>query len=266
MPIMSHKAEKPAEAKEVIVAKTESDVAAATESATMPVQKANQELLESKSNTVAFVAALGDPSREDVTPENLEKGIKRHVDPTIVGFAFKALEDMDVPDCGTPKDLRNNNMAYVDATGKKHVKAGEVFYLTRFETGLMLSPEEFNGKATGGEMPVGCTYTAKRKTTKTGVPIAASSASAVPTVSLRPLSQGMSIKDIKMIDVLTFTQETKENGQSRKQRTINPGFEKWQSLCEAATRTVSAGAGAAANQKQRSTGAVKFLEIVNARK
>ena len=265
MPIMVHKDKKEKEVKANVVS-TENEVATAVESATMPVQKANQELLESKSNTIAFVAALGDPSREDVTPENLEKGIKRHVDPTIVGFAFKALEDMEVPDCGTPKDLKSNNMAYVDATGKKAVKAGEIFYMTRFETGLLLSPEEFNGKATGGEMPVGCTYTSKRKTTKTGVPIAASSASAVPTVSLRPLSQGMSIKDIKMIDVLTFTSETKENGQTRKQRTINPGFEKWQSLCEAATRTVTAGGSAASNQKQRSTGAVKFLEIVNARK
>lgn len=265
MPLMPHKKTEEAKVENNVV-KTESEVAAATESATIPVQKPNQDLLESKSNTVAFVAALGDPSREDVTPENLEKGIKRRVDPTIVGFAFKALEDMEVPDCGTPKDLKTNNMAYVDVAGKKAVKAGEVFYLTRFETGLMLSPEEFNGKATGGEMPVGCTYTAKRKTTKTGVPIAASSASLVPTVSLRPLKPGMSIKDIKMIDVLTFTKETRENGQDRKNRTINPGFEKWQSLCETAPRAVSVGAGTASDQKQRSTGAVKFLEIVNARK
>lgn len=269
MPLATRK--KPVEAevekKEAAVENTEKEVVATSVSAKVPVEEIKEDVFESKCDKIAFVAALGDPSRDDVTPADVEKGIARRVDPTIVGFAFKILEDMEVPDCGIPADLKENNMAYVDKEGKKMVKAGETVYLTRFETGMLLAPQEFNGKATGGQMPVGCTFTVKKKTTKAGAVSTVSGANTVPVVSLRPLKTGMSIKDIEMINVLTFTSEKKENGQTRKTRKIVPGFEKWESLCKvsassAGTRTRSA----ASNRSERSKGAQVFLSIVNARK
>ncbi len=248
------------------VENTEKEVATSAVASKVPVEEINKDVFESKCDKVAFVAALGDPSRDDVTPENVEKGIAKRVDPTIVGFAFKALEDMEVPDCGTPADLKENNMAYVDKNGKKAVKAGEIFHLTRFETGMLLAPQEFNGKATGGEMPVGCTFTIKKKTTKSGAVSTVSGATNVPVVSLRPLKTGMSIKDIEMIPVLTFTSEKKENGQSRKIRTINPGFEKWESLCKVSATTGVRRASSTTAKAARSQGAAAFLQIVNSRK
>lgn len=262
MPLATHKKEKPI----TETVKTEKEVAAANLSASNPVQEIDEKIFESKCDKIAFVAAIGDPSRDDVTPANPEKGIEKRVDPTIVGFAFKVLEDMEVPDCGIPEDLKENNMAYVNAQGKKAVKAGEIVHLTRFETGLLLSPEEFNSKATGGEMPVGCTYTIKKETAKSGATATVSSASRVPTVSLRPLKTGMSIKDIEMILCLDFTTESKENGQTRKKRVIKPGFEKWESLCKVSTTTRTRSTSASAKQATRSKGAVEFLKIVNARK
>lgn len=245
---------------------TEKAVAEATAKAQMPVQEVNPEVLGSKSGTIAFVAALGDPSRDDITPANPEKGIERRVDPTIVGYAFKALEDMLVPDCGAPEDLKENPMAYVDAHGTKQVKAGDTFYLTRFETGMLLSPEEFNGRATGGEMPVAVSYTIYGAKAKDGSTAKVSDATRVPSVALRPAKTGMSIKDIAMINVLDFTTTKAENGQTRKKRTIKAGFEKWASLCKERTSAPRANSGSSEAKATRNRNAATFLAIVNSKK
>lgn len=247
---------------------TEKVVAQAAAKAQTPVAEVDSAVLGSKSATVAFVAALGDPSRDDITPANPEKGIARRVDPTIVGYAFKALEDMQVPDCGTPENLKDNPMAYVEGQvhGKKAVKAGETFYLTRFETGMLLSPEEFNGRATGGEMPVAVSYTIYGAKGKDGVTAKVSDATRVPSVALRPANQGMSIKDIAMINVLDFTTEKAENGQTRKKRTIKAGFEKWESLCKERTVAARGSRGTSEPKSVRNKNAATFLAIVNSKK
>lgn len=243
---------------------TSKDTAKATVEAQIPVQETNEEIIESKCDKIAFVAALGDPSRDDITPADENKGIERRIDPTIVGFAFKVLEDMEIPDCGTQDDLKENNMSYANINGKRMAKAGEVVYLTRFETGMLLSPEEFNGKATGGELPVVVTYQSSGAASKKGTTATVSEATKVPSVALRPLKKGSSIKDIEMIPVLDFTSEKLPNGKTRKKRTIRPGFEKWAPLCK--ERIPGSGSKREAVKKTtRSKGAEAFLAIVAAK-
>lgn len=251
---------------EAPVATNEKVITDAVAEATAPVEapEENSGILQSKSDTIAFVAAIGDPSRDDVTPNPDDPKNPKRVDPTIVGFAFKATEDLDVPDCGTPADLKNNSMDYVAemVNNTRHVAAGEIFYLTRFETGLLLSREEYNSVITGGDMPVKVVYQ-KRKDNVVGGVATVSNLTPLPSVSLRPIDAGKSIKDIKMIECLSFTKEATEKGAAKKTRTLNPGFEKWESL--AAVKTVARGARTSTANKDRITrnkAASAFLDIV----
>lgn len=241
------------------------EVETAAVNAQAPIAEVDSENLGIKSDKLEFVAALGDPSRDDVTPADVKKGTPKRIDPTIVGYAFKVLEDMEVPECGTGDDLKDNPMSYKDKDGKRMAKAGETIYLTRFETGMLLSQPEFNSRVTGGNMPVSVSYTFFGPKPKDGALPTVTSTSRIPSVTLRPAQTGQSIKDIQMIPVLTFTAEKDANGRPRKKRTIIPGFEKWAPLCK--ERTVAARPRAGATAKAaRNKKADIFLQIVAGKK
>lgn len=256
MAVLTSNAKKATQAKEVNKAVVDAVAA--------PEEKVNTDILGSKSASVAFVAALGDPSRDDITIRTVNGKETRQVGPTIVGYRFKALEDMEVPDCGTEIDLKADPMAYQNPDGRKAVKAGETFDLTRFETGLLMSPPEFNAKVTGGEMQVVCTYQVKGKKTAEGV-AKISDATQLPMVSVRIMGTG-SIKDVPMVNVLNCQKTTAENGVTRKTRTPIAGFEKWASLCKETVRRTSGGATAATPAKTWNQGAKTFMNILAAKK
>lgn len=97
----------------------------------------------SKSEKVAFVCALGDPTSKQ---PRVDKGVQKDSF-TVCGYKFKALEDVDVPVLkitGGKKDPLN-----YDDQGTKHVKAGEVFALNLAETGMMMSRVEYAGTFSG---------------------------------------------------------------------------------------------------------------------
>lgn len=261
---------KPAEAPAPAAAgkKIELEKATAAAMADIPVQSIDESILGSKSDTVAFVAALGDPSDPDTTTTEVGGQKDVRVVPRIVGYRFKALVDMEVPDCGTEDDFKKNKMSFVaeKKNNRRPVKAGETFDLTRFETGMLLSPVEFNGKATGGDKPVQAVYQMSKKTAADGSIAKVSAATALPTVSLRALTG--SIMDYQMINVLNFTTEDIKNSEGkvvskRKHRTIIPGFEKWAPLCNVAQRRATTVAKSPA--AKRLSGADVFLKIVNAK-
>lgn len=238
---------------------------AATAAATVdvPVNETPDEVFGSKSDTIIFVAALGDPSRDDVTTKTVDGVEKKSVDPTIVGYAFKCTEDVEVPDFGIPKDLKKNPMDYENLEGTRKVKAGEIFYLTRMETGAFLSQDEYSGRTTGGDMPTTVTYGSFRKTNKNGQQSAAAAGSDVATVSLRATNPNSSIKDIKMIHVLESVDSVGEGGRKIKKRTLNQGFEKWQSLCAVAARPKGTRAGAGSKPaSKRNDRALAFKAIL----
>lgn len=212
-----------------------------------------QDGLGAKSGAIEFIAPLGDPSKPDITidPKTKEKTTTHF----IVGYRFKALEDLVVPECGLGDDARKNLMSFADKNGTKAVKAGDEFDLTRFETGLLLAPAEYNGRISGG----GKCFTVVYGSLKSRDNIVTTDE--IPTVSLR--AESGSIKDYNFIDVLTADPETNNEGKViRKHRTIVPGFEKWAPLCKETIRAPKVGGGATSPKATRNKAAEAFLNIV----
>lgn len=102
-----------------------------------------KQLEGSKSDKVAFIGALGDPNKPQFRKEN-KKDIPSHV---VVGYAFKALEDMEVPRA----DIKSGFKSFMDVgpMSKEQVKAGETFYLNVFETGALISETVYGGTFSG---------------------------------------------------------------------------------------------------------------------
>ena len=247
--------------KEEVAEKTKAVVNAETE---ITEEAANVEV-GNLSKNLSFVAALGDPSRDDVTPVTKDGKTFKKVDPTIVGYRFVADIDLEVPDCPPGDDLKSNLMSFTgDPYKTRTVKAGVPFDLTKFETGMLISRPEFNGKALGGEKPVTCAYTNTARKSSDGKIAKTSAATAVPSITIRGLSG--SIKDYEMIHVLSFTKEKGENGRVKITRTINKGFEKWSALCKEVVRKRSTSASTASAVNKRNKGAAAFLQIAGAKK
>lgn len=251
-----------------IVAKEEVKVAApeVVTGETAQAEVAKDVVFGTARKSLAFVRPLGDPSNPDTTRVKAEDGTEsRKVTSTIVGYKFKVLEDMQVPDCGTNEGFKNDPMNFVNPNNWVAVKAGTEICLTPFETALLLSQPQFNGGCEGGEKPVSCVYQTKTLKTKAGEVAKASAAAATPRVSLRAI--GGSIKDFDIEDVLQFTNKV-TNGVTRKIRTINPGFEKWSPLAAQNVRKTGGSKGSAtANAKEvANKNAQAFLSFVNSRK
>lgn len=238
-------------------------VTANIEAAAPVVENAEGVVFGSKSETIAFLNPLGDPSKPDSTPQTMPDGTtKTVVTSTIVGYRFQALEDVEVPDVEAGDDIKTNLMSYVgDPMKTRPVKKGETFDLTKFETAMLISRDEYNGSFTGGTMSVSCSYNFKAKKTSAGT-VAKASTAAVPTIALKSTTSGASIKDAKMIDVLTCVSH-KEGKITKNTRTINPGFEKWAGLCKKAVRAT---AGGVSQSNKRNANAQAFLAIFNNKK
>ena len=217
-------------------------------------------VLCSMSDKIAFISPLGDPSRPDTVKD---KDGKVTSTPYIVGYRFKALADIEVPECGLDSDARKNLMSFIpeNKNNTKQVKAGEEFLLTRFETGLLLAKPEFNCKVTGGGKEFTLAIQSKVVKSKTGDLGKASSATSLPTVALR--ADTGSLKDYKIEEVLSYTEVTGANGTKTKQRVINPGYEKWEPYCHApAPKARRSSGGSASSKTKRNASAEAFLALV----
>lgn len=214
---------------------------------------------------LAFVCPLGDPSNQDTTRvKNADGTENRKVTSTIVGYKFKVLEEMQVPDCGTNEGFKKDPMNYDNLEAWRTAKKGEEIKLTPFETALLLSQPEFNGGCDGGEKPVSCVYQTKQMKAKDGQLVSASAAAATPRVSLRAING--SIKDFDIEDVLTY-EKVEVNGVVRKKRTIKEGFEKWAPLAAQATRKSTGRTKSEADPtKVANKNAQAFLSFVKAKK
>lgn len=110
---------------------------------------ADQKALEgSKSDKVAFVCALGDPNKKQARVEG-----KQSIDSyAVVGYKFKALEDMTVPFAPIKEGFKS--LTDVEPATEKPVKAGEVFALNLVETAQLISRIEYAGKFCGEDETV----------------------------------------------------------------------------------------------------------------
>ena len=102
-----------------------------------------KQLEGSKSDKIAFIGALGDPNKPQTRKQN-KKDIPSNL---VVGYALKALEDVDVPRA----DIKSGFKSFMDVgpMSTEHVKAGETFYLNVFETGALISQTVYGGKFSG---------------------------------------------------------------------------------------------------------------------
>lgn len=176
------------------------------------------------SDTIALVGYLDNPAEDDTWGD--KKVFK------IVGYRFKSKKDIVIPDCGLDEGVKKDLMNFVNIEGTKKVKAGEEFDLTFFETALLLSRKEYNGKATGGDVQVGVRYQTKANKRKDGT---VAKVNEIPRASLSGLNK--SIRESKGFSVLECKRIKNEKGQTRKVRTMNKGFEKFAPL---AAKTVRA--------------------------
>lgn len=104
-----------------------------------------KQLERSKSDTIAFVCALGDPRQS----QPRKQGNENIPSYRVVGYEFKALEDVDVPVVRFNR-FPEHLMDVVPNFGETvHRKAGEVFHLNLYETGLFISRLEYGGQFSG---------------------------------------------------------------------------------------------------------------------
>lgn len=97
----------------------------------------------SKSDKVAFVACLGDPSR----PQPRKEGKEDIPSFVVVGYALKALEDMMVPKANLKANFKS--LMDVEEMTEVPVKEGETFYVNVFEAGVLIAKAVYAGKFTG---------------------------------------------------------------------------------------------------------------------
>lgn len=238
--------------------------------APVEIPEVPEDLLESMSDKIEFIASLGDPSNDDVTTKKQPDGTEQKVvTPTIVGYQFKALEDMEIPDCGLTIGFKKDAMNYdpEKMQNKRMAKAGEIINLTPFETALLLSPPEFNGKVCGGDKVLYLVYNQKSLRRKDGTLNTVSDATRFPRAALRA-EKGKSVRDYPIVNVLTYEDAVAPNGSKIKNRTIIAGFEKWDVLCQKSVRTSAGGSGRtskADGRKQYHDGASVFMSIYNAK-
>lgn len=102
-----------------------------------------KQLEGSKSDKVVYLGALGDPAK----PQSRKQDNKDIPSYAVVGYAFKALEDITVPRADLNKNFKN--LMDVGALTEEAVKAGETFYLNVFEMGAFVSKSEYAGKISG---------------------------------------------------------------------------------------------------------------------
>lgn len=221
---------------------------------------AEDSIYGSMSAQVAFVQPLGNPLRIDVTkkgdgPDDVQKTS------FIVGYRFKALTDIDVPDCGTTEAFKKDYMNYDEAqlNNTKHVKAGETFDLTPFETALMGSWPEFNKMFTGEGRAVVCAY-AKPK-----IQEGAGTVNEIPRAVLRLASTQGSIKDFGILDVCEKKMVAGEDGKETKVGIIKEGFEKWAPLCARSQRKSARATAGGVKKATYDKNAKSFLELLKSR-
>ena len=216
----------------------------------------------SLSSKVAFVQPLGNPLRNDTTKIKNEAGHEEtKVTSFIVGYRFKALADIDVPDCGTTEKFKKDYMNYDEAklNNVKHVAAGETFDLTPFETALMGSWPEFNKMFTGDDRAVVVAYAKQKVDTGTG------NVSDIPRAVLRLASTQGSIKDFGIIDVCEKKTVPGPDGKEIKTGVIKEGFEKWAPLCIRGERKSARPAAGGVKKNTYDKNAKSFLELLKAK-
>lgn len=182
--------------------------------------KMNDATFGERSKDLAFVCSLGDPSVSDATKLNGQPVTLSR----IVGYRFRALADMQVPDFGTTARFNGPRLNDAEVTDRfREVKAGETFDLTRVETMALLSREEFGMCATGNpDAPVQLVVRFAKMGTE-----APQNSAQLPDSQLNLMSGAAykSIKELPILDVLDYIPSESGDRFASGTRTLKPEFE-----------------------------------------
>lgn len=259
------KSEKPA--KEATPKSTEAEKAVATATAEAPVSAETDVEWGAKSDTIHFLRSIGDPTKDDSDYPKVNGKVEKITIPTKVGYVFKCTEDIEIPDIDLGEKFTHaNQMSYKEDTlGRtRKVKAGEEFFLTKLETGVLLSRPEYNGCATGGQYPVSVVYSQTGMNASNGQKLQTAEA-VLPKVSLKVRGSWGSINRLPIDPIMTFEKTVGKGNQSRYiNKKIIPGFEKFEILCKTTQRRTAGTAVAATNARNKSAAA--FLSIFEKKK
>ena len=163
--------------------------------------------LGTDSHKLAFVCSLGDPSEKDRAEFKRNGTIESRTLPRIIGYRFKVLEDVMVPDFGTTERFNGKRLNNAkDVTNWRQATAGETVDFTRVETLALMSQESFNLEITGGDNPVRLTIAFGRLEN-----LDPRSAEDLPDCALVLKDRSASIKDLPIIEVLDY-EPAKEGG------------------------------------------------------
>lgn len=220
------------------VSNSDRTVAAANATSKVEISEEEQRLAGTLSDKLEYVGYLADPRRSHevprVDPKTDQKiTLKKYEG---YGYAFKALQDMDIPDFGKAEGIsRKNKMAFTDANGSRHVKAGETFYLTPFEAGALFSRTEFASTLKDPETKEDiAVMTYKSATTSTAK---VHSAKAIPTANLQ-FTRGVTLVYCSERYAIPLIKKTGEKTKQDKDvwEIAGPQFEKWSSLLDSTSR------------------------------
>lgn len=218
----------PEEAKEVKDVEKEVDKAAIDKAASI-----DPAIVGTMSDKIELVASIADPSRPDKMMRKNKKTGKQqeHVIGTIVGYSFKALDDIEVPDVNTTLFYKSDLMDFVEEekNNKRQVKKGETFNLTHFETAKLLSTPEYNGDVLGGKFKAVIAYQKPSGTPKKRP----DGRIALPMAYLRAAEKGTSIRDLKQINAIDVERAEVDGKVKIASRKAKAGFEKWAPLAQA---------------------------------
>lgn len=203
------------------------------------------------SHKLAFVCSLGDPSESDRAEFKRNGKVEtRHLS-RIIGYRFKVLEDVMVPDFGTTERFNGKRLNNAkDMNNWVEAKAGEIVDFTRVELLALMSQDTFNMEITGGEYPVRLAVAFARLSN-----LSPDDPEQLPDVSLSMKDRKSSIKDLPILDVLDYERSNDGKMFAVGTRTLKPEFEgtKFAPRALARTATTLSGTRTKTSAKQDST-------------
>lgn len=214
------------------------------------------------SDKIAYLGVIVDPTKDDVKGED-------KVGKVVVGYYFQALTDMEVPAIGYGRDVKENHTRSFNLDNFKKgvsqkVKAGEEFYLTHFETAVLLTRVEFNSSVTGRtEDGRGIDVTLVAQSRKGKDKDGLEAKVVIPSTYLRA-SQREETVYINPINAFDATESKNESGQKRYARKPKEGpFMKWTPFTVRSTGSRSNTAGkTSASTAQRNPQAATFQQLL----
>lgn len=221
---------------EVVVAPVENTVAKDRDVlAAETVSKVDQSKIGTLSGAIELIGTVSDPSKKDKEVKKNKEGqiVDENVIGRIIGYRFKALQEVTIPDVGTTVYFKEDEMDFDPKTIKntRVVKKGEEFNLTKFETALLLISPEYNAILTEGKYASTLVVQELK-----GEQLRKDNRPKFPK-SVYLKGNDVSIRKAPQFPAISVKKD-KKTGQLEK--TVNPGFEKWSAFARKRIATPAA--------------------------